>query len=56
MLIWNEKFSVTPITTHIDIREISKKINKNLIINKIKTLNWFFKENLKENHELELWV
>ena len=24
MLIWNEKFSVTPITTHIDIREISK--------------------------------
>lgn len=47
MLIWNEKFSVTPITTHIDIREISKKINKNLIINKIKTLNWFFKEKFK---------
>ncbi len=47
MLIWNEKFSVTPITTHIDIREISKKINKNLIINKIKTLNRFFKERFK---------
>ena len=53
MLIWNEKFSVTPITTHIDIRNL---INKNLIINKIKTLNWFLKKNLKENHELELWV
>jgi len=39
MLITNEKFSVSPITTHIKLKNISKKINKNIILKKIKTLN-----------------
>ena len=44
MLIRNKKLSITPITTHIDVKEISKKINKNLIINKTKTINLWFKK------------
>ena len=44
MLIRNEKLSVTPITTHIRLKDVSKKINKNLIINKIKTLELWFKK------------
>ena len=43
MLISNKRLIVTPITTHIDIRDVSKKINKKIIINKIKTINtWFY--------------
>ena len=43
MLIKNEFLSVCPITTHIDLKEVSKKLNKILIINKIKTINHWFK-------------
>ena len=39
MLIYNKKLSVAPITTHIKIKDISRKINKELIIKKIFTLN-----------------
>ncbi len=39
MLIRNKSLSVVPITTHIDLKDVSKKINKKLIINKIKSLN-----------------
>ena len=38
MLIHNKKLSVVPITTHIDIKKVSKRINKDLIIKKIQTL------------------
>ena len=44
MLISNNKFSVSPITTHIDLKEVSKKINSRIIFNKIKTLNSWFKK------------
>ena len=44
MLIYNQKFSVCPLTTHLDIKEISKKITPALIINKIKTLNQWYKK------------
>ena len=42
MLIFNKKQSVAPITTHINVKNISKKINKLNIINKLKTIkNWY---------------
>ncbi len=42
MLIYNEKFSVTPITTHIDIKNISKRLSSNILFKKIETINnWF---------------
>lgn len=44
MLIRNQKLSVSPITTHINLKNVSKKINKNIIIKKIKTLDTWFKK------------
>tara|TARA_Y100000389_G_scaffold71507_1_gene68180 strand:+ start:6563 stop:7528 length:966 start_codon:yes stop_codon:yes gene_type:complete len=44
MLIKNKKLSVCPVTTHLNIREISGSINKVKIINKTKTINsWYIK-------------
>ena len=48
MLIYNKDLSVCPLTTHLPIKKISKKINRNLIIEKIKLINNFFKKNFKK--------
>ena len=45
MLIYNKSLSVCPITTHIPIKFVSKKINKKLIIQKVKLINEFYKKN-----------
>ena len=47
MLIKNKNFAVSPITTHINIKNVVKKINKNLIIKKINTINNWYKKYLK---------
>ena len=47
MLIGNNKLSVAPLTTHIDVKEVSKKINKKLIFNKIMTIQSWFKNRYK---------
>ena len=44
MLIFNKKLSVSPITTHLPINEISNKLNKTLIIEKIILINDFYKK------------
>ena len=44
MLIFNEKLSVSPITTHLPINDVSKKLNKQLIIEKITLINDFYKK------------
>ena len=38
MLIYNEKISVVPLTTHIELKKVSNKLNKKFIIKKIKDL------------------
>ena len=52
MLITNKKLSVSPITTHIDIKEVSKKIKTILIIKKIKTIESWFKINFKRKPKI----
>ena len=47
MLIYNKKLSVCPITTHLPISLVAKKITKKLILDKIIIINNFFKKNLK---------
>jgi len=47
MLLYNNKLSVSPITTHIPINKVSKKITKKKIINNIKTINNFYKKKFK---------
>jgi len=43
MLIRNKNLSVIPITTHIDVKQISRKISLTKIINKVKTAESWFK-------------
>ncbi len=49
MLIYNERLSVSPITTHLPIKHVNKNINKKKIINNISKINNFFKLKLKKN-------
>ena len=44
MIIYNKELSVCPLTTHIPIKHVSKKINKLEIINKTKLINKFWKK------------
>ena len=44
MLIYNKKLSVCPVTTHLPIKLVSKKINKETISNKVILINDFYKK------------
>ena len=46
MLIYNKELSVCPLTTHLPIKFVSKKISKSLIIEKVILLNDFFVNNI----------
>ena len=52
MLIYNKKLSVSPLTTHIPLKLVSKKINKKLINEKINILNSFFIKILKKTPKI----
>ena len=45
MLIFNKDLSVCPVTTHLPIKLVAKKISKKLIYEKISLINGFFKKN-----------
>ena len=44
MIIYNKKLSVCPITTHIQIKNISKNLSKKIIYEKVITINKFYLE------------
>jgi len=48
MLIYNEKLSVSPITTHIPLKYVAKQISKKKIVNNILKINNYYKEILKK--------
>ena len=52
MLIKNKNFAVSPITTHIDVNEISKKINSKIIFNKIFTIHSWYKDKFKKKPKI----
>ena len=54
MIIYNKNLSVCPLTTHLPIKYVSKKINKLEIINKVKLINNFWKE--KFNKKVKIGV
>ena len=63
MLIKNKKLMVSPLTTHLDIKSIPRKLTQKLIIKKIKVIDiWYKKEFNKKakiailglNHIMEL--
>jgi|TARA_B110000438_G_scaffold158719_1_gene151956 4-hydroxythreonine-4-phosphate dehydrogenase len=48
MLIYNNELSVVPLTTHIPVKKISGMINKKMIVEKVKTVNSFYKKIFKK--------
>ena len=44
MLIYNKKLSVAPVTTHIPLSQVNKKINQYKIVKKVKIVNNFYKK------------
>ena len=44
MMIFNKKLAVVPLTTHLEIKNVTKKITKSLILKKNKTLKKFYKK------------
>ena len=44
MLIYNKSLSVSPMTTHIPLKNVHKKITTSMIVYKIKTINQFYKD------------
>jgi 4-hydroxythreonine-4-phosphate dehydrogenase len=44
MIIYNKNLSVCPLTTHLPIKYVNKRINKLEIINKVKLINNFWKK------------
>ena len=46
MLIYNKNLSVCPVTTHLPIKLVSKKINKKIIKEKAVLIDNFYKKNI----------
>ena len=49
MLIFNKNLSVSPITTHVPIKKITKLISKTKIENHVKIIKNFYKKNFNKN-------
>jgi 4-hydroxy-L-threonine phosphate dehydrogenase PdxA len=54
MIIYNSKLSVCPLTTHLPIKYVSKRISKLEIIDKVKIINKFWKE--KFNKQIKIGI
>ena len=48
MLIYNNKLSVSPLTTHVPLKLVHKKITKEKIINHVKKIDHFYKKKLNK--------
>ena len=53
MLIFNKKLSVSPLTTHLALKNVHKKISKQKIYTHIKLITEFYKKNFKKNQKLQ---
>ena len=54
MLIYNNKLSVAPITTHIPLNQVSLKIKKNKIVKKVKIINNFYRKILNKKPNIAI--
>ena len=54
MLIYNKNLSVCPITTHVPLKFVNKKINKKIIIDKIKLITNFYKKYLNQKPRIAI--
>jgi 4-hydroxythreonine-4-phosphate dehydrogenase len=54
MLIYNKKLSVSPITTHLPLKDVHKNISKQKIINQVNLIVNFYKKNFKKNPKIAI--
>ena len=54
MLLYNKKLTVSPLTTHIPLKNVSKSISQKLIIQNINIINNFYKKILKKNPKIAI--
>ena len=54
MLLFNKELSVSPLTTHISIKDVHKKILKMNILDKVVTINKFYLKNFKKKPKIAL--
>ena len=54
MLIFNKKLSVSPITTHLALKNVHKHISKQKIYNHVKLITNFYKKNFKKNPKIAI--
>jgi 4-hydroxy-L-threonine phosphate dehydrogenase PdxA len=54
MLIFNKKLSVSPLTTHLPLKLVSKNISKKIISDKIDLVNTFFLKKIKINPKIAI--
>ena len=54
MLIYNKELSVCPLTTHLPLKKVSKKISTNLIRNKVKLIDNFYKKYFKHTPKIAI--
>ena len=54
MLIYNKKLAVSPLTTHIPLRNVSSEIKKSEIINKIQVINNFYRKIIKKKPKIAI--
>ena len=54
MLIYNKKLSVSPITTHLPLKDVYKNISKMKIINHVKKIDHFFLKYIKKKPNIAI--
>ncbi|MDC0234560.1 4-hydroxythreonine-4-phosphate dehydrogenase PdxA, partial [Candidatus Pelagibacter sp.] len=54
MLIYNKELSVCPITTHLPLKLVTKKINKKAIIEKVSLINSFYKRKFNRKPKIAI--
>ena len=54
MLIFSNKFAVTPITTHIPVKKISSKLNVEKIVNQVKEIVFFYNKYFKKKIKIAI--
>lgn len=52
MFLRSKKISVSPITTHLDLKDVTRKINVKTIESKIKTIDFWFKKKFKKKPKI----
>jgi len=54
MIIFNKKLSVSPITTHLALKNVNKNISKKKICTHIELINEFYKKNFKKKPRIAI--